>query len=147
MARKKPALNAKETLDTILKNLVSEYGQQKDRLDALDKIVKDINKEIKKFMSENSIEECTSDDGYAVKYIVSERETINELRLIEILTTKHAELTETFGLVKMKPYVDFDAIEKETYAGNISTDVLKDIGDCKETKEVVSIRLSKPKEK
>ena len=145
MARRKPQ-NAKEQLDTILAELVSEYGQEKAKLDTIKKTCDELNAELKKTMSENDITEFSA-DGYKVKYIVSEKETMNELQLIELLTKKHKELTDNLGLVKTKPYVDFDAIEKEVYNGNIPEDVLKDIGKCKEVKEVVSVRLSKEKTK
>lgn len=135
---------AKGTLDTILNNLVESYGQEKARLDAVKKECDELNTELKKVMLENNITEFST-GTFKVKYTVSEKETMNEPKLLEILTTTHKELTETFELVKMRPYVDFDAIEREVYNGNISQDVLSDIGKCKEVKEVVSLRLSKEK--
>lgn len=149
MARKRIELpeetrDAKQTLDIILDDLVSHYGNAKAELDTVKKDVDELNSELKKVMLENAITEHSA-DGFKVKYVVSEKETMNEEQLIEILTKQHAELCETFGLIKMRPYVDFDAIEKEIYNGNISEDVLKDIGKCKSVKEIVSIRLSKEK--
>lgn len=144
MARRKPQVDAKETLDTIIGDLVSEYGQQKAELDALKKNVDSLNAQLKDLMLENNIEEFSA-NGYKVKYSVSERETINELQLLDMLLKKHKDLSEQLGLVKTKLYVDFEAIEKETYNGNLSDKVLKDIGKCREVKEVVSLRLSKEK--
>lgn len=150
MARRLPKeepKSAKATLDSILDSIVSEYGQLKDKLTKIKEDCDKFNQDIKETMEENDIREFSSSDGYKVKYVVSEKETMNEEKLIDILSTKHKELSNTLGLVKMKPYVDFDAIEKEVYNGNIPEDVMKDIGTCKETKEIVSLRLSKEKKK
>ena len=144
MARKLPQKDAKGTLDTILSELVSQYGKEKAKLDEAKKSCDALNNELKTTMQDNDITEYSA-DGYKVKYIVSERETMNEDKLIVLLTNSHKELCDNLGLIKMRPYVDFDAIEKEIYNGNIPEDVLKDIGKCKEVKEVVQIRLSKEK--
>lgn len=138
------AKTVKGTIDSILSELVSDYGRAKKSLDDAKAECDGLNKQLKDVMHENDITEFSA-DGYKVKYIVAERETMNEERLLELMTTKYKELSDTFELVKMRPYVDTDAIEKETYNGNIPQDLLADMGKCIETKEVVTLKLSKEK--
>lgn len=132
------------TVDSILSELVSSYGNAKNELDEVKAECDVLNKKIKETMQENDIKEFSA-DGFKVKYVVSEKETMNEAQLLEIMSTKHKDVSDNFGFIKTRPYIDFDAIEKEIYNGNVSDELLKDIGKCKETKEVVSIRLSKEK--
>ena len=133
-----------ETLDSILTELVESYGKAKKEMDEVKAECDVLNKKLKETMEDNDIKEFSA-GGYKVKYVVSEKETMNEARLLEIMNTKHKEAAENFGFIKTRPYIDFDAIEKEIYNGNVSEGLLADIGKCRETKEVVSIRLSKEK--
>lgn len=135
-----------DAVESVLADLVKSYGQAKAELDEVKGRVDSLNKELKETMAENDIKDFSA-GGYKVKYIVSEKESVNEDKLLGLLSTKHKDTAEQLGFVKMKPYVDFDAIEKEIYNGNVSEELLADIGTCRETKEVVSVRLSKEKEK
>lgn len=140
----KGGMDAVDTIKDILTELVESYGKAKRELDEAKAECDVLNKKLKDTMQENDITDFSA-GGFKVKYIVSEKETMNEAKLLEIMQAKHKETAENFGFIKMRPYIDFDAIEKEVYNGNVSKELLADIGRCKETKEVVSIRLSKEK--
>ena len=145
MARRKFE-TAADALESILNELVSSYATAKRELDEVKAECDVLNKKLKETMAENDITEFSA-DGYKVKYIVSEKETMNEAQLLELMQTKYKESAEAFELIKVRPYVDIDAVEKETYNGNIPQELLKDMGGCVETKEVITLRLSKEKAK
>ena len=52
-----------------------------------------------------------------------------------------------YNIVKTKPYIDFDALEKALYDEALSKDQIMDIDKARETKEVVTLRVSKAKKK
>lgn len=135
MARKKLDVSGTHTLD----NLIPQYAENKGILDDYKKICDDENKQIKELMDEGSYEA----GGWKATKIVQQRESMNEDKLLDVL--RHY----TFGadVIKSKPYVDMDALESLIYKGKLSKEVLMEIDKCRESKEVVTLRISKIKEK
>ena len=123
------------TLDT----LIPQYAENKSMLDDYKKICDEENKKIKELMEEGSYET----GGYKATKSVQVRETMNEDKLLDVL--RHY----TFGaeVIKSKPYVDMDVLESLIYKGKLSKEVLMEIDKCRESKEVVTLRISKVKEK
>lgn len=124
-----------------LDELIPVYAENKADLDKIEKMCKSQNAEIKKHMEDLGEDEHTA-GGYTVKYIVSERESINEDRLLEILK-KH----EIPCVIKTKEYVDMDALESYLYNVVMSDEMAADMASCREVKEVVQLRISKAKKK
>lgn len=129
-----------------LKELIPSYGEHKSEFDILDKQVKEENAQIKKLILESG-EMKHEVDGWKASVSVSKRENFNEDKLIKILTTNDKFIEVRAEIVKTKPYVDFDALEEAIYRGDIDKDMLVELDTAKESKEVVTLRISKVKEK
>ena len=132
MGRKKVAVS----LDT----LIPQYAENKSILDDYKKICDDENKQIKELMDEGSYEV----DGWKATKTISTRETMNEEKLLAVAKKNGYYLSD---IIKTKEYIDMDKLEALLYKGNISKEVLMEIDKCRESKEVVTLRISKIKEK
>lgn len=121
--------------------LVTEYGDTKAQVDILKKRCDGMNAEIKTRMEEGNLTEYTSGQ-YTVKYIVSQRVDMNELRLLDVLHRHGLD-----NLVKTREYVDMDALEAYLYSNEPADDFLSDLDGCKESKDVIQLRVSKAKKK
>ena len=124
-----------------LDTLIPQYAQNKADLDSYKKICDEENKRIKAIMENYALQHCEA-GGYKAVYTVQKRESMNEDKLLEI--------AHQYGIpeiVKTKEYIDFDALESAIYNGHISQDILLEMDKAKETKEVVTLRVSKIKNK
>lgn len=126
----------KVSLDT----LIPQYAENKSMLDDYKKICDDENKQIKELMDEGSYEA----GGYKATKTVTTRDSMNEAKLLDVLTK--AGFKDT-SIIKTKEYVDMDELESAIYKGLIEKDILMEIDKCRESKEVVTLRISKIKEK
>ena len=124
-----------ESLDT----LIPQYAENKSILDDYKKICDKENKQIKELMTDDTYEA----GGYKATKSVSVRETMNEDKLLELLIDKGYKDTK---VIKQKYYVDMDALESAIYSGQIPKEDLLAIDKCRESKEVVTLRISKVKE-
>jgi len=124
---------------TDLEKLIPQYAANKNELDSYKKICEKENAKIKEIMKSFALEHFES-GGYKVTYSISPRESIDEEMLLEIIRRNHIK-----GIIKTKEYIDFDALEKAMYDGNISMDVLLEMDKAKETKNVETLRISKIK--
>ena len=131
MARKKVI-----SLDT----LIPQYAENKSMLDDYKKICDNENKQIKELMDEGSYEA----GGYKATKTISTRDSINEDKLLDVLIRAGFKNTP---IIRTKEYVDMDALESALYKGQIEEDILMEIDKCRESKEVVTLRISKVKEK
>ena len=126
----------KVSLDT----LIPQYAENKSMLDNYKKICDDENKQIKELMEEGSYEA----GGYKATKTVTTRDSMNEDKLLDVLSK--AGFKDT-AIIKTKEYVDMDELESAIYKGLIEKDILMEIDKCRESKEVVTLRISKIKEK
>lgn len=124
-----------------LDELIPMYAENKAELDKYDKMCKAQNADIKRQLEEMGEDEYTA-GGYVVKRSVSERESINEERLLEMMKKHNVP-----GVIKTKEYVDMDALEAYLYNVVMSTEMAADLDSCREIKEVVQLRISKEKKK
>lgn len=139
MARQK--LNSEpENLELTLEDLVSLYGRENEQLKEQDKIVKELNSDIKQKLHEQDIKELTA-NGWKVSLVEQDRSTMNEDRLLDIAHQNGLDV------VKTKEYIDYDALESLIYNGKVPQDVIQKIGDCKEVKIIETLRITKVKEK
>lgn len=138
-------------LMTNLDELIPRYAQNKAEMDSYKKICDSENAQIKALMADLD-DPVYEAGGYKATYSVQERESMNENVLLEILkhnTGNNSVVLSSpdFGIVKLKEYIDFDALEKAIYDGKISDDVLLEMNKAKEVKEVVTLRVTKIKKK
>ena len=124
-----------------LDKLVPQYAQTKQQADIYKKQSDKENAEIKSIMTSLALQHYEA-GGYKVVRSVQKRESINEEQLIEI-----AHKYNIPDVIKTKEYIDFDALEKAIYDGNISQDVLLEMDKAKDVKHVVQLRISKLEEK
>lgn len=127
--------------DQKLDDLVIQYALDKKQLDVYKKVCEDESSSIKRTMADKQLSEY-SVNNYTVKRIIQHREDLDEEKLVSILQHNHI-----LNVIKMKPYVDFDALESEIYLGNIPDHVLVDISKIKQVKEVETLKLTIKKEK
>lgn len=134
----------KKNVQKQLADLITAYGINKDELDGIKKICDKQNSKIKEIMSTEKISEFETDD-YIAKYYVQNRESMDEERLVEVFLKANEKKFRELGILKTRDYVDSDALESAIYHGKISKDLMLKIGECKESKEVPTLKISKVK--
>lgn len=120
-----------------LNNLIDLFYTEKQQLDELKKSTTEYNKEIKEGLQELGVAEFITDTGLTAKMNVQKRESFNDEKLIQRLK----ELGAT-GAIKTVEVVDYDRLEDAIY--NDELDATK-LSDCKEVKEVVTLKVTKKK--
>lgn len=120
--------------------LVPRYFEHKTDLDFVKKQCDAENAEIKQVMKDQNLKDFEV-DGIAIKYVVQNKESMNETKLLQVLKERGY-----VDLIKTKEYVDMDELESALYHSKIDTDTIIEMDKCRETKEVVQLRLSKKKE-
>ena len=131
-----------ETLD----KLVADYGLADSTLKDLKKTCDIAKDEIKKRMESEGESEHTS-GGYTVKYIVSEKTTVDEEKMLQILKRDWVKRNGSAECpyIRRVEVLDMDALESELYAENIPKDVVAELGTCNTINKVVTLRCSKAK--
>lgn len=124
-----------------LDTLIPQYAANKAEMDDYKKICDRENAEIKSIMRDFVVSSYEA-SGYKATYSVSERTSMNEEMLLDI-----AHYHGIPEIVKTKEYIDYDALEKAIYDGNISEKILLEMDKAKTVKEVVTLRVSKVKQK
>jgi len=127
-----------KTAEEKLQELIQRYQLNKSEMDSYKKIVDKDNNEIKKIMLESRLPEFIVGDIKAT-CSVSEREDFIEEALIEKLKEMKVD-----GVIKMKEYIDMDALENAIYNGELNA---AELASCQTKKEVVTLRVTKIKEK
>lgn len=134
---------ARRRVEVSLDTLIPQYAENKSMLDDYKKICENENKQIKELMEEGSYEA----GGYKATKSVQIRESFNEDKLLDVLKQYYECGTNKESIIKTKEYVDIDMLESAIYNGQISNEILMQIDKCRESKEVVTLRISKVKEK
>lgn len=122
-----------------LNDLIDKYGFNKCELDSYKAICDESNKQIKDMMAEANLKNYNT-DRYKVTYIVSERTSMNEAKLIGVIHSNN--IPNSLGIIKTREYIDEDALESAIYNGEISDDVMSQIAECMDKKEVISLKLT-----
>lgn len=125
-----------------LDTLIPQYAANKSELNDYQKLCDKENAQIKAIMKDFVVSSYEA-GGYKATYTISERESLNEGMLLEILGGGARDM----GIIKTKEYVDFDALEKAIYDGLLSEETLLEMDKAKEVKEVVTLRVVKIKNK
>ena len=139
MARKQIRLvEDTKTAEEKLQELIPHYQLNKSEMDSYKKVVDKDSKEIKMIMLESQLPEFIVGDIKAT-CSVSEREDFIEEALIEKLKEMNVK-----NVIKTKEYVDMDALENAIYNGELNA---AELASCQTKKEVVTLRVTKIKEK
>ncbi len=131
-----------------LDELIPQYALNKAEADAYKKLCDTDNAKIKDIMLKANEKKHEAGD-YIATVSVSERTTMNEEMLLSLFTSvpSFSAINSMYGIVKTKEYIDFEALENALYKDALSDDMLEDIGRAKEVKEVVTLKVTKRKEK
>ena len=135
-----------EASESALDTLITGYIGDKSQLDALKKSVDLTNGRIKDMMAVLGISERVVGNNVA-KRVIQVKETLNPERLLDLV--KSADLPEEVRskMIKTQEYVDTDSLEDAIYNGAVTPEFLLSLDSCRETKEVVTLRISKLKER
>lgn len=125
--------DAKKRLET----LVPQFKTHKTDADALSKIVKAENEEIKKLMTAYELPEFSSEDGTRVTCSVSCRENFDEEALLAKI--KSLKLPKECKVIRRKEYVDMEALESAIYHGLIPA---AELASCQTRTEIVTLRIA-----
>ena len=135
-----------------LDELIPTYAENKAMLDDYKKICDSENKQIKELMEEGTYEA----GGYKATKSVSTRDDIKEDKILAKLSDDMRECFKVNNIIKTKEYIDMDNLESLLYSLNNKRDIeskkIKDelielLDSCTERKDVVTLRISKVKEK
>lgn len=131
-----------------LNELIPRYAQNKLELDSYKKICDKENAEIKAIMTDLVLPTHEA-GGYKATCTVSERENLNEEILLSLFSSVpgFVQISNDYGIIKNKPYIDFDALEKAIYDEKLSNEQLLELNKAKEVKKVTTLRISKIKQK
>ena len=121
-----------------LSKVIDEYKESKDKENALKKANTAMNESIKKYMSENDMDEASS-DMYTAVLSNTTKESLNEDLAIEIIKENLGGALLT-SVIKQKEYIDEDALEKLVYNGDF--DITK-LEKAKITKVTTTLRIKK----
>ena len=127
----------------LLNQLIPEYADNKAQLDKIKAVVDEQNAQIKEEMKSADLKSYEV-DGYKATYSVQKRESMNEAKLL-LIAHKYEDLLK--DTIKTKEYIDMDKLEELLYKGQLPQDILQEVSSCVESKEVVTLRVTKKKGK
>lgn len=116
--------------------LVSEFYEEKARMDKLKKEIDYKNKQIKELMEKQNLDTLES-NGFRVKVSKSERVSFDDDLLLDIVKDLNVP-----GIIKTKEYVDMKELEKAIYEKKIDASLLS---EAQRVREVVTLRVTKTK--
>lgn len=120
-----------------LHGLIWSYRQTKESMENYKREVDDKGVKIKQIMQSHNLESFNTIDGLTAKIVIQKRESFNEPSLI----AKLKELGVT-SPIKTIEVVDMDELENVIYNHKLDA---SEITNCKQTKEVVTLRVSEKK--
>lgn len=131
-----------------LDDIVADYGKLDEQAKLLKKEVDTEKDLIKSMMCESNLTEYTA-GGFTVKYSVSERTTVDEVKMLNVLKQ---DWVERFGsmecpYIKTIEVIDEDALESALYKGDIPENVMAELNNCQEVTEVVKLTCGRQKKK
>ena len=126
-----------ENEEQFLSDMIEYYFQQKQELDGLKKETENANSDIKYLMNRLDKKEFQTDFGLVAKMNVQKRESFIDEKLIAKL--KELKVTTPIKTIEI---VDMDELENVIYNGDLDASKLT---DCKQVKEVITLKVSKKK--
>lgn len=121
-----------------LSKAIDDYKESKDEENALKKANTAMNESIKKYMSENGMDEASS-EMYTAVLSKTTKESLNEDLAIAIIKENLGGALLN-SVIKQKEYIDEDALEKLVYNGDFDISKLE---KAKITKVTTTLRIKK----
>ena len=132
-----------------LDELIESYGSHNSDFGSLKKVCDAEKEQIKSSMKSQGLSERTA-GGYRVTYSVSERESVNEEKMLQILkddwVNRYGEAVPC-PYIKTREFVDMENLESVLYANELPKSTMLELDSCVTTSEVVTLRCSKAKKK
>ena len=131
-----------------LDELIPQYALNKSEMDSYKKLCDKENAEIKSIMTDLVLPSYESGE-YKATCTISERVSMNEDELLSLFSSVpgFVAVSYDYAIIKNKPYIDYDALEKAIYDGKLSNDQLLELDKAKEVKKVTILRITNRKEK
>lgn len=126
-----------ENEEQFLSEMIEYYFEQKQELDGLKKETENANTDIKYLMNRLDKKEFQTDFGLVAKMNVQKRESFDDDKLLAKL--KELKVTTPIKTIEI---VDMDELENAIYNGDLDASKL---ADCKQVKEVITLKVSKKK--
>lgn len=121
-----------------LSKAIDDYKESKDKENALKKANTAMNESIKKYMSENDMDEASSELYTAVLSNTTKENLNDDLAIAIIKENLGGALLNS--VIKQKDYIDEDALEKLVYNGDFDISKLE---KAKITKVTTTLRIKK----
>ena len=121
-----------------LDSLVPQYVSVKADADKFKKAADDLNKNIKQVMTDNDLDKYSA-GGFTVTKVVTNRETMDEQKLLQV-ARKH-----NIPAIKTVEVIDMDALENFLYHSDVTDELMEDLAKCKSKTEVVQLRVKEEK--
>ena len=125
--------------EVILEELINSFYQDKELLEKYKKSTTKYNEEIKQQLAKADLDEFETSNGLIAKIGTQKRESFNEEKLIQKLKDLNI-----IAPIKTVEIIDYEELENVIY--NNELDATK-ISDCKQVKEVNTLRVTKKKGK
>lgn len=121
--------------------LIDAFAEVKAKYEEVKKDLDGRNAEIKEIMQHEELD--SFDTGfYTAKFTLQHRETMDESKVIAILQKRGFDAK----IVKLKPYVDMDALESAIYHDELPKEVQEELSSCVIVKEIPTLKVVKNKE-
>lgn len=121
-----------------LSKVIDAYKESKDKENALKKANTAMNESIKNYMSENDMDEASS-EMYTAVLSKTTKESLNDDLAIAIIK-ENLDGALLNSVIKQKDYIDEDALEKLVYNGDFDISKLE---KAKITKVTTTLRIKK----
>lgn len=143
---KKISKKEQQLMITELTNMIPTYGDQNAQSKTLKKELDNLNGQIKNIMSTLGMNTYEA-GNYSATYEVRETKSMNEDRLLELLTSTKSirEQCELLGIIKVKEYVDSDALEKAIYNQELGKKLILEMEKCQDVKKTPYLTVRKAK--
>lgn len=121
-----------------LSKVIDAYKESKDKENALKKANTAMNESIKNYMSENDMDEASS-EMYTAVLSKTTKESLNDDLAIAVIK-ENLDGALLNSVIKQKDYIDEDALEKLVYNGDFDISKLE---KAKITKVTTTLRIKK----
>jgi hypothetical protein len=127
-----------------ISDLIKRYVDNDSQIKELKKICDKDKESLKIQLARMDVNKVTS-NGYTVQRIVSEKETLDEEKLLPIIkhywSSTHGSMECPY--IKTREYIDMEALENAIYQKELTPSVLADMDKCREVTTVVTLRCKK----
>ena len=141
MANKKLTKMDKENLNAF----VQGYCEDKKVESTLKKRLAEYNEHIKGILLPAGLTDWEYGNN-AIHITIKHSETMNEAKVLELLTKECHDKCVELGIIKTKEYVDAQALEAAIYRGDIPKKTLLKMDACKDIKDTPTLNVVKKKE-